>query len=42
MLMEQQFVFSSVPGRQVNPSTVFMREKVADKEYKRKAVLCGC
>ena len=29
MLMEQKFVFLSVPGRQVNPSTIFMREKVA-------------
>ena len=28
MLMEQQFVFLSVPGRQVNPSTIFMREKL--------------
>ena len=29
MLMEQQFVFLSVPGRQVKPSAIFMREKVA-------------
>ena len=29
MLMEQQFVFLSVPGRQVNPSTIFMRVKDA-------------
>ena len=29
MLMEQQFVFLSVPGRQLNPSSIFMREKVA-------------
>ena len=29
MLMEQKFVFLSVPGRQVNPCTIFMREKVA-------------
>ena len=29
MLMEQKFVFLSVPGRQVKPSTIIMREKAA-------------
>ena len=44
MLMEQQFVFLSVPGRQVNPSTIFMRVKDAiwATKNKKKAVLCGC
>ena len=29
MLMEQKFVFLSVPVRQVKPSTIIMREKAA-------------